>query len=75
MSLLANQYSIQRSSCATTLIGTTKQQHLDSALAAEEPIDEEMSADVVAAVGPDRGRHWMSGLPQNNCALHASLPS
>ena len=25
-----------------------------------------MLADVVAAVGPDRGRHWMSGLPQNN---------
>ena len=67
MSLLAYQYSIQRSSCATTLIGTTKQQHIDSALAAaEEPIDEEMLADVAAAVGPDRGRHWMSGLPQNN---------
>ena len=67
VSLLANQYSIQRSSCATALIGTTKQQHIDSALAAaEEPIYEEMLADVVAAVGPDRGRHWMSGLPQNN---------
>jgi hypothetical protein len=25
--------------------------------------------------GPTRGRHWMSGLPQNNCALHASVPS
>jgi L-galactose dehydrogenase len=67
VSLLANQSSIQRSSCATTLIGTTKQQHIDSALAAaEEPIDEEMLADVAAAVGPDRGRHWMSGLPQKN---------
>ena len=67
VSFLANQYSIQRSGCATTLIGTTKQQHLDSALAAaEEPIDEDLLADVLAAVGPDRGRHWMSGLPQNN---------
>jgi L-galactose dehydrogenase len=67
VSLLANQYSIQRSSCATTLIGTTKQQHINSApAAAEEPIDEEMLADVGAAVGPDRGRHCMSGLPQNN---------
>jgi L-galactose dehydrogenase len=67
VSLLANQYSIQRSSCATALIGTIKQRHLDSALAAaEEPIDEDLLADVVAAVGPDRGRHWMSGLPQNN---------
>jgi aryl-alcohol dehydrogenase-like predicted oxidoreductase len=67
VSFLANQYSIQRSGCATTVIGTTKQQHLDSALAAaEEPIDEELLADVLAAVGPDRGCHWMSGLPQNN---------
>jgi L-galactose dehydrogenase len=49
------------------MIGTTKQQHIDSALAAaEEPIDEDLLADVVAAVGPDRGRHWMCGLPQNN---------
>jgi L-galactose dehydrogenase len=67
VSFLANQYSIQRSGCATTLIGTTKQQHLASAMAAaEEPIDEDLLADVLAAVGPDRGRHWMSGLPQNN---------
>lgn len=49
------------------MIGTIKQRHLDSALAAaEEPIDEDLLADVVAAVGPDRGGHWMSGLPQNN---------
>jgi L-galactose dehydrogenase len=67
VSFLANQYSIQRSGCATTLIGTTKQRHLDSALAAaEEPIDEDLLTDVLAAVGPDRGRHWISGLPQNN---------
>ena len=67
VSFLANQYSIQRSGCATTLIGTTKQQHLDSALAAaDEPIDEDLLADVLAAAGADRGRHWMSGLPQNN---------
>jgi L-galactose dehydrogenase len=67
VSFLANQYSIQRSGCATTLIGTTRQQHLDAALAAaEEPIDDDLLADVLAAVGSDRGRHWTSGLPQNN---------
>jgi L-galactose dehydrogenase len=67
VSLLANQYSIQRSGCATTLIGTTRQRHLDSAVAAaEQPIDEELLSEVLAAIGPDRGRHWMSGLPQNN---------
>jgi L-galactose dehydrogenase len=67
VSFLANQYSIQRSGCATTLIGTTKQRHLESAVAAaKEPIDEELLDDVLAAAGPDRGRHWISGLPQNN---------
>jgi L-galactose dehydrogenase len=67
VSFLANQYSIQRSGCATTLIGTTKQRHLDSAVAAvEKPIDEELLADVLAAAGSDRGRHWTSGLAQNN---------
>jgi aryl-alcohol dehydrogenase-like predicted oxidoreductase len=67
VSFLANQYSIQRSGCATTLIGTAKQRHLDSAVAAaQEPIDEELLAEVLAAVGTDRGRHWMSGLRQNN---------
>jgi L-galactose dehydrogenase len=67
VSFVANQYSIQRSGCATTVIGTTNQQHLDSAVAAaEEPIDEDLLADVLAAVGPDHGRHWISGLPENN---------
>jgi L-galactose dehydrogenase len=67
VSFLANQYSIQRSGCATTLIGTAKQRHLDSAVAAaEEPIDEDLLADVLAAIGSDRGRHWTTGLPQNN---------
>jgi L-galactose dehydrogenase len=67
VSFLANQYSIQRSGCATTLIGTAKQRHLDSAVAAaEQPIDEGLLADVLAAVGSDRGRHWTTGLPQNN---------
>jgi aryl-alcohol dehydrogenase-like predicted oxidoreductase len=67
VSFLANQYSIQRSGCATTLIGTAKQRHLDSAVAAaEEPIDEDLLPDVLAAIGPDRGRHWTIGLPQNN---------
>jgi L-galactose dehydrogenase len=67
VSFLANQYSIQRSGCATTLIGTAKQRHLDSAVAAaEEPIDEDLLADVLAAIGSDRGHHWTAGLLQNN---------
>ena len=67
VSFLANQYSIQRSGCATTLIGTTKQRHLDSAVAATaKPIDEELLDEVMRSVGADRRRHWISGLPQNN---------
>jgi aryl-alcohol dehydrogenase-like predicted oxidoreductase len=67
VSFLANQYSIQRSGCATTLIGTAKQRHLDSAVAAvDQPIDEDLLAEVLAAIGRDRGRHWMGGLAQNN---------
>jgi hypothetical protein len=58
------------------LIWTIKQQHHDLGLAAAEaPNDEEMLADVVATVGRDRGRHWMSGCRRTTNALHASLPS
>ena len=58
-SFLANQYPIQRSGCATTLIGTAKERYIDSAVrAAEEPIDEELLAAVLDAIGSVRGRHW-----------------
>jgi L-galactose dehydrogenase len=67
VAFLANQFSIQRSRCPTTVIGTTKPQHLESALAAvEEPIDEELLADVLDVVGAARNRAWASGLPENN---------
>jgi hypothetical protein len=34
--------------------------------AAKEPIDEGLLAEVIGAIGSDRRRHWVSGLPQNN---------
>ena len=41
--------------------------HLDSAVAAaEKPIDEDLLAEVIGAIGSDRRRHWRSGLLQNN---------
>ena len=65
ISFLANQYSIQRSGCATTLIGTAKERHVDSAVrTAEEPIDEELLAAVLDAIGSVRGRHWTPWPPQ-----------
>ena len=67
ISVLANQYSIQRSGCATTLVGTTNMKHLEEIVdAATAPIDEEALAAVIAAVGDVRGQSWSSGLPENN---------
>lgn len=67
VSLLANQYAIQRSGCATTLVGTVRGTHLASAVrAAEEPLDEDLLASVLEAAGPATARHWTSGLPENS---------
>lgn len=67
IAFLANQYATQRSGCATTVIGTVKPDHLDSAVrAATEPIDEDALAQVLDAVGPARDADWRSGLPENN---------
>ena len=67
IAFLANQFSIQRSGCPTTVIGTTKPHHLDSAVrAAAEPIDEDLLADVLAATADVHAESWPSGLPENN---------
>jgi len=67
IAFLANQFSIQRSGCPTTVIGTTKPHHLESAVrAVSEPIDEELLAEVLAATAPVQAESWPSGLPENN---------
>ena len=67
VSFLANQYAIQRSGCATTVVGTAKPAHLDAAVAAAgAPIDEAVLAEVLAAAAPVRDRCWTSGRPENN---------
>jgi L-galactose dehydrogenase len=67
IAFLANQFSIQRSGCPTTLIGTTKPHHLDSAVrAATAPIDEDLLADVLAATAEVHAESWPSGLRENN---------
>lgn len=66
---LANQFSIQRSDCPTTLIGTTSTEHLETAVrAASEPVDEELLAEVLALTADVHAVPWMSGLPENNGA-------
>jgi aryl-alcohol dehydrogenase-like predicted oxidoreductase len=67
IAFVANQYSIQRSGCATTLIGTRKSNHLRSAVdALEEPLDEQLLAELLAMRPPVAERTWISGLPQNS---------
>jgi L-galactose dehydrogenase len=67
IAFLANQFSIQRSGAATTVVGTTKARHLDAAVAAEAaPIDEDLLAAVLAVTAEVRALSWSSGLPENN---------
>jgi L-galactose dehydrogenase len=67
VAFLANQFSIQRSGCATTVVGTTKPHHLDSAVrAVSEPIDDELLDEVLAATAAVRSESWISGLMENN---------
>jgi L-galactose dehydrogenase len=69
VAFLANQFSIQRSGAATTVIGTTKTRHLESAVAAAStPIDEELLAAVLAATADVHDVSWSSGRPENNDA-------
>jgi aryl-alcohol dehydrogenase-like predicted oxidoreductase len=67
VAFLANQFAIQRSGAATTVVGTTKTSHLDSAVAAvSAPIDEELLKAVLQATADVHGVSWTSGLPENN---------
>jgi aryl-alcohol dehydrogenase-like predicted oxidoreductase len=67
LAFVANQYSIQRSGCVMTVIGTSKSTHLRSAVAAAETsLDEELLQDLLALRPPLDARTWTSGLPENN---------
>lgn len=67
VAFLANQFSIHRSGAATTVVGTTKARHLNSAVAAEAtPIDEDLLAAVLAETADVRAVSWRSGLAENN---------
>ncbi len=67
VAFLANQFAIQRSGCATTVVGTVNPRNLDSAVeAAAAPIDEDLLAAVLAAAAPVTRHCWISGRPENN---------
>ena len=66
IAFVANQYSIQRSGCATTLIGTRRSHHLRSAVdAVDAVIDDELVADLLALRPPVDQRTWPIGRPEN----------
>jgi len=70
IAFVANQYAIQRSGCATTLIGTGKVSHLRSAVdAASAAIDEQLLQDLLALRPSAQKRIWTSGLAENNAAV------
>ena len=59
IAFVANQFSLQRSGCATTLIGTAKSHHLRSAAdAVDAPLDEELIEDLLALRPPVADRAW-----------------
>jgi L-galactose dehydrogenase len=67
LAFVANQYAIQRSGCATTVVGVGKRRHLASAIdAVSTPLDEELLAELLALRSPEGERQWISGLPANN---------
>lgn len=73
IAFLANQFSIQRSGAPTTVVGTTKLKHLESAVAAEaHPIDEDLLAAVLAETADVHTLSWTSGLDENNRSTSCS---
>ena len=67
IAFVANQYSIQRCGCVTTVIGTSKSGHLRSAVAAaESSLDEDLLQELLTLRPPVDARTWTSGLPENN---------
>jgi L-galactose dehydrogenase len=67
IAFVANQYSIHRCDCVTTVIGTSNSHHLRSAVAAAETaVDEELLQALLGLRPPVDERTWTSGLAENN---------
>ncbi|GAA0730723.1 aldo/keto reductase [Dactylosporangium roseum] len=69
ISFLANQFSIQRSGCPTTVVGTADLAHLTSAVeAADAEIDEDLLSAVIELTSDVHTLSWASGRPENGDA-------
>jgi L-galactose dehydrogenase len=67
IAFLANQYAIQCTGTAATVVGAGTWSHVRSAIdAADTPIDEEILGRFLALRPPAGSRRWSMGLPENN---------
>jgi L-galactose dehydrogenase len=64
---LAVQYSVANPDIATTLVGTSKAEHIEkNARWIEEPLDEELLREVLEILAPIKNQTWKSGRAENN---------
>ncbi|MEW6238367.1 MAG: aldo/keto reductase [Candidatus Omnitrophota bacterium] len=64
---LAVQFSAANLDIATTIVGTANSENIQKNIQwIEEPMDEELLAEVNAILAPIHNRTWPSGLPENN---------
>ena len=67
ISKLAMQFGLANPDFATTLVGTTRTEHLKDNIGwLESPIDEDLLAEVLEILKPIRDTTWKRGLPENN---------
>lgn len=66
LSRLALQFAVRNSDIATTLVGTASPENLKKNAAwIEEPLDEDLLAEVLAILAPIQGATWLTGRPEN----------
>ncbi|HSV13489.1 MAG TPA: aldo/keto reductase, partial [Tepidisphaeraceae bacterium] len=64
---LAVQYAVAQPDIATTVVGTAEPKNMELNLAAlDEPIDQQLLAEVLEILKPIHNVTWPSGRPENN---------
>lgn len=64
---LAVQFAVREPTITTTLVGSSNPQNmLDNIAAINEPLDEQLLAEVIEIVKPVHNLTWQSGRPENN---------
>jgi len=64
---LAVQFGLRNPDFTTTLVGTTRPEHLKENIAwLDSPIDEDLLVEVMGILKPIQNKTWTRGLPENN---------